>query len=525
MITTYFLIFSVIVNIYYIYYSIIKRNLCTRLINCIFKFIKNNDYILNYIPYGSKIKKDLVELENAKKDVKKNCLNKRDLKNVFANLPVAPTPIENILIETSKIKTNSLKDLYKISGAVYINNESHIELMKTVNNQTLYTNPLHDLWPQLKKQKAEIISMIKHKFHGDDSTCGTMTSGGTTSILAAIYAYKKYYNYQNPNIVMSKDAHPAYSKACDYFDVIPIIVPVNYHTRVLNPKNVKRYITSNTICIITSAPSYPFGIVDNIPEIAKIAESHGCGCHVDACLGGGLIPWASEFCDIYKCDFRVSGVTSISIDTHKYFYAPKESSVILFKNKELRNHLTFVKMDWPGGFYVTPSFVGSSSGTHIAETWASLLYLGDDGFREMTKKIISLRKELVNEIVKIPEISVLGNPQLSVVGIVSDIVDMHSVYDILTQRGWYFNALQNPTAIHFCITATQTQACDFIDRFVDDMKYAINKVKQNNLSSKTMKMYCSTGDIPNILFSSLTREIGEHFQYCDEQFVDIHQVI
>lgn len=512
---------SICLNLRYIYYDFKRRNIFNNIIKKLFRIVRNNNYILKYIPkYGKKIEKDLIELQEAKQDIKKNCLKKRDLDNSFKQIPDKGLEVDVIISEISKVNTNSLKDKYKISGAVYIDDENHIDLMKQANNLTLYTNPLHDLWPQLKKQRAEIISMIKNKYNGDDEACGTFTSGGTTSILAALYAHREYYNYSNPNVIMSEDAHPAYLKACSYFNIIPIIVKVNSHTRMININDIKRNITSQTICIITSAPSYPFGIVDDIPEIAKLALIHDCGCHVDACLGGGLLPWSKGLADIPNFDFSVKGVTSISVDTHKYFYAPKGSSIVLFRTAKLRNHLTYVKMDWPGGFYVTPSFVGSSSGTNIAETWASIMYVGDQGFRKITEGILKLQKKLVEALKLIPEVSVLGYPQLSVVGIVSDIVNMHSVQDILTQKGWYFNSLQNPVGIHFCLTSTQLKVPNFVDIFIKDMQEAVEIVKGNDLVSKTTKLYCSTAEIPATLFPVLTKEIGEYHQFCDEQYVD-----
>lgn len=505
----------------YIRHDFLIRKIKTRIAKSIFNFVRNNSFVLNFIPFfGSKIKKDLLELECAKKDIKNSCLEKRDLEFTFREIPFEGKSKKFILAEMTKIKTNSLSETYKISGAVYIDDAKHLELMKQVNNLTLYTNPLHDLWPQLKKQRAEIITMIKNKFGGitNPEVCGTITSGGTTSILAAVYAYRQFYNYSNPNLIMSCDAHPAYEKACNYFGIVPIIIQVDKESRKFDIQDIKRVITKNTICIITSAPSYPFGIIDDIPAISEFAHEFGCGCHVDACLGGGIIPWTNN---IPVCDFTLKGITSISIDTHKYFYAPKGSSLILFKNKELRNYLTYVKMDWPGGFYVTPSFVGSSSGTNIAETWASIMYIGDEGYRKISEKILKIRDELVTRIKEIPEIRILGNPQLSVIGIVSNMVNMHSIYDVLTKKGWYFNALQNPTGIHFCITSTQTKIDNFVDIFIEDMKSAVEIVKKNNTNSKTQKLYCSTAEIPNFLFSALTEEIGEFHQFCDEQYTDM----
>ena len=504
-----------------LYYWFPKTNLKTIFLSYIIRKAVPNKKLLYYLPYfGDKIFKDLTDFQNARKDIKLNVLKARDLENIFDKLPNKGISHDLILSEVDKVKSNSKKELWKISGAVYIDDNEHLELMKKVNNQVLYTNPLHDLWPQLKKCKSEIISMIKHKYNGNNNVCGTMTSGGTMSILAGMYSYREYYNIKNPQIILSEHAHPSYWKACKYFNLTPIVIKVD-ETCCMKASDIQTYINYRTICIVVSAPNYASGVCDNIQEIAQLADEYKIGCHVDACLGGGLLPWAKEIVEIPNFDFSVRGVTSISIDTHKYFYSPKGSSVILFKNRQLRNKLTFTKLDWSGGFYVTPEFVGSSSGNHIMDTWASLLAFGDEGFRNKAHGIIKLRQKLQSELLLIPQIQIIGNPQLSVIALTSDTINMHSVQDRLTEKGWYFNSLQNPVGFHFCITSTQLNQPDFVEIFILDLKESLSYPSE---TSKTCKLYASTASIPKMLFPTLTEEIGQWHVYCEEAFTSPNQL-
>ena len=226
-----------------------------------------------------------------------------------------------------------------------------------------------EVFPGIRKMESEIVSMVLHLFHAPADGCGSVTSGGTESILMSIKAHRDFA-YENkgitePEMIVPISVHAAFDKGAHYFGVKIIHAPVDPITGMVNLKKVEAAISSNTILVITffisfltpfsikivgSAPGFPHGIIDDLPSLGQIAKKYKIGFHIDCCLGGFLVPFMDKagFPLPHPCDFRVSGVTSISVDTHKYGFAPKGSSVIMYLNKELRNHQYFVLTDWPG---------------------------------------------------------------------------------------------------------------------------------------------------------------------------------
>ncbi|KAK2566386.1 Sphingosine-1-phosphate lyase 1 [Acropora cervicornis] len=255
----------------------------------------------------------------------------------------------------------------RVSGAVY--------------SKFAWSNPLHvDIFPDVRKMEAEVVQMCVNMFKGGKDACGTMTTGGTESILMACKAYRDWATdrgIEKPEIVAPISAHAAFDKAAHYFNFKLVHVPVDEKTRRCDLKAMKRAITKNTIALVGSAPQFPHGVMDPIEDIAKLAKKYNTGLHVDACLGGFLIPFMKKAgFDIPPFDFSVDGVTSISCDTHKFFVAP----------------------DWPGGIYACPSMPGSRQGAVIAATWATMLYFGEAGYVESTRRIIQTREKIEKDI-------------------------------------------------------------------------------------------------------------------------------
>jgi len=259
--------------------------------------------------------------------------------------------------------------------------------------------------------EAEILRMVCNLYKGDAKTCGIGTSGGTESILLAVLAHrekaKKDRNVVSPNIVASETAHVAFDKAAFYFHIEVRKVPLKKDLTA-DVAGMKKQIDSNTIMLVASACEYPFGNYDPVPEIAALAHRYNIGCHVDACLGGFITPFAEEAGFPPPCafDFTLPGVTSISVDTHKYAYGPKGYSVCMFKNADLRKMQIFEAMQWQGGFYFTPSMAGSRSGAIVAGTWAAITKTGRDQYIEYTRSILSaasnIRKAIKEEL---PEVA------------------------------------------------------------------------------------------------------------------------
>jgi len=371
----------------------------------------------------------------------------------------------------------------RVSGAVYVptkENEKHMKFVNEIFSICSLTNPLHaDIFPTVRKIEADVISMTCSLLNGGVKTvCGAMTSGGTESILMAVKSYRDARSdIINPEMIIPITAHCAFDKAAHYFKVKVIHAPItkNYQVDVNFMKNA---INKNTIMLVGSAPNFPHGIIDPIEDIAKLAKSRGIGMHVDGCLGGFMLPFLRKLgYDLPPFDFSIDGVTSMSADTHKYGYAPKGTSVILFRNTDIRKYMFFSQTDWPGGLYASPTMAGSRSGAVVAACWASLMFLGQESFMKYAKIVADAREKMVMGIKEISGLYVLGQPKAMVVAWSSDTIDIYRLADGLHKKGWNLNALHKPKCMHICITALWSS--DVVDKFLIDLRESSETLIKN----------------------------------------------
>ncbi|XP_053730188.1 sphingosine-1-phosphate lyase 1 isoform X2 [Synchiropus splendidus] len=404
-----------------------------------------------------------------------------------------------------------------VSGAVYWGDETLTKLLVKVYGDFAWSNPLHpDIFPGVRKMEAEVVRMACTLFRGGPNSCGTVTSGGTESILMACKAYRDMAyerGVKYPEILAPVSVHAAFDKAAHYFGMKLVHIPLDKKTMKVDVKAMKRAISRNTAMLVCSAPQFPHGIMDPIEEVGKLAVRYNLPLHVDACLGGFLIVFMAK-CG-YKLapfDFSVKGVTSISADTHKYGYAPKGSSVILYSDKKYRHHQYFVAPDWQGGIYASPSIAGSRPGGIIAACWATMMHMGENGYIDATRKIISAARKIKTEVRKINGVFVFGNPEVSVVAIGSDVFDIFRLSNGLTAKGWNLNTLQYPSSIHICCTVLHTQP-GVVEQFVRDVREEVGLIMKNP-KEKTTGMGAIYGMAQSIPDRSMVTEISRGFLDC-----------
>ncbi|XP_048126528.1 sphingosine-1-phosphate lyase 1 isoform X1 [Alosa alosa] len=405
----------------------------------------------------------------------------------------------------------------KVSGAVYWGDETLTKLLVQVYGDFAWSNPLHpDIFPGVRKMEAEVVRMTCELFHGGPETCGTVTSGGTESILMACKAYRDMAyerGVKHPEIIAPVSVHAAFDKAAHYFGMKLVHVPLDKKTMKVDVKAMKRAISKNTAMLVCSAPQFPHGVLDPIEEVGKLAERYNLPLHVDACLGGFLIPFMdSAGFPLAPFDFRVKGVTSISADTHKYGYAPKGSSVVLYRNENYRHYQYFVAPDWQGGIYASPSAAGSRPGGIIAACWATMMHMGEKGYVDTTKKVIQTSRTIEAAMRKIDGIFVFGKPEVSVVAIGSDVFDIYRLSNALTAKGWNLNTLQFPSSIHICVTVLHTQP-GVADQFISDVRELVGNIMKNP-KEKTTGMGAIYGMAQSIPDRSLVTEISHGFLDC-----------
>uniref|UniRef100_T1J300 Sphingosine-1-phosphate lyase 1 n=1 Tax=Strigamia maritima TaxID=126957 RepID=T1J300_STRMM len=351
----------------------------------------------------------------------------------------------------------------KVSGAVYNYSDALNEITSLVYGMCAYTNPLHpDVFPGVRKMEAEVVRMTCNLFHGDSNSCGVMTCGGTESIILACKAYRDRafdIGIKHPEILVPVTAHCAFDKAANLMRMKIKHVPVDPVTMKVDMKQYQRYITRNTCMLVGSAPQFPHGAIDPIEDISKarLGLKYKIPVHVDACLGGFLIPFMEEAgFPVVRFDFRLPAVTSISADTHKYGSAPKGSSVLMYRDESYRHYQFFVQPNWPGGIYASPSLPGSRAGGIIAACWAAMTFFGRDGYVKNCKKIIETANRIEKGLREMPDLKIIGKPEVSVIAFGSDKFNIYRLSDALHKRGWSLNALQFPSCIHLCVTFMHT---------------------------------------------------------------------
>jgi len=400
----------------------------------------------------------------------------------FAQLPTTGIDRAEILREMERLK--SIEEARwkdgKVSGAVYHGDQAHIDFVNRVYALHSQSNPLHaDIWPSTTKFEAEIVAMTARLLNAPSGACGTVTSGGTESILLAMKTYRDWARATKgitaPEMIAPTTAHAAFDKAAQYFNITMHRIPVGDDFRA-DVAAMRDAITPNTIVMIGSAPPFPHGIVDPIEELSELARAHNIGFHTDGCLGGFLLPWAEKLgYPVPRFDFRLPGVTSISADTHKYGYAPKGTSVVLYRDAELRHFQYFTSTDWPGGLYFSPTFAGSRPGALSAACWAAMVSMGEAGYLRAAKAILETAAKIKQGIREIPELQLCGDP-LFVIAFMSDSLDIFQVMEQMTRKGWGLNGLHSPPAVHLCVTLRHTQP-GVAEQFLTDLKQAVAYVK------------------------------------------------
>jgi sphinganine-1-phosphate aldolase len=356
-------------------------------------------------------------------------------------------------------------------------------------------------FPSLVKMETEVVSMVASLLGGDSDAVGSMTSGGTESIIMAVKAARDYARAHQPSIrepelVMPLSAHPAFNKAAHYLGLKTVIVPVDKSLRA-DVEAMRNAITENTVMMVGSAFSYPHGMIDPIEQLAETASEQGVWLHVDACVGGFVLPFLSRLgYAIPSFDFRVRGVNSISADIHKYGFIPKGASTVLYRNAELRQHQFFVYADWPGGVYATPSISGARSGGPIAASWAVMNYLGWEGYMDLARRAIETTKKLIKGIEDIPELYVLGEPQATVFAFGSDTLNVYALGEKMKSLRWYIDSQHLPPCLHM----TVSPAHHFIvEPFLADLRTAVKevaKLKAEDISGEAA-MYGMIGSMPD----------------------------
>lgn len=379
----------------------------------------------------------------------------------------------------------------RIFCSVYPAGEEIEEISKEAYSMFLTENPVDPtLFPSLRDMETEVVAMCSEILQGNEQTVGTLTTGGTESILLAVKTAKNRAKALNPSqtqfeLVMPYSIHSAFFKACDYFEVTPKIIPLTKEYKA-DVKAFEDAITEHTILLAASAPSYVFGVVDPIAKIGELAAKNNLPFHVDACIGGVMLGFNRlSGREIPKFDFSISGVTSISMDLHKYGYTAKGCSVLMHKDKTYRKHQYYACSEWTGYTLVNPTILSTKTGGPIAAAWAVMKFLGKEGYCTISKQTMATTQRFIEGINSIDGLTVIGNPEVSLLSFTTTKGNPYDLMDEMTEKGWFVQfQLSNdycPANLHLTVSKIHEE---LVEHFLHDLQISVKQVLKKGVVKK-----------------------------------------
>lgn len=429
-------------------------------------------------------------------------------------------PVEEVLAELEEQRAGDvdwrtgkvLSGLYDPGGeAAEVAAEAY---MRFLTENALYVN----FYPSINRMEKEVVRAVADLVQGGPMVTGSVTSGGTESIILAVKTARDWAREHRPQVtepqmVLPVSAHPAFHKAAHYLDVEPVVTPMDPTTYRADVAAVRAAVTPQTILVVGSAPTYSHGVVDPIPEMADIASSAQAFMHVDGCVGAiplGLMRKLGE--PVLPFDFSVAGVTTISADLHKYGYAPKNSSVLLYRDAEVRRFAWFVNSATTEYAVINPTVQSSRTGGPVAAAWALFQHLGEAGYLELTRRVLATTRSMIEGVRRIDGIEVLGEPDMTMFTLASETVNVFEVDDAMRRRGWSllpeFAAGGGPANLHVAVSASNVER---EGEFLADLAASVEEVRSNptvDRAALAAAVEGVAGGTPLEVFAALAPHVG-----------------
>ena len=401
-------------------------------------------------------------------------------------IPKKGLPKEQILGTLQAFKSRDMDwKAGKVWCYVYNPGEDPNQVVKEAYLSFLTENGLDPtVFPSMLKLETDVVRMLTTLLRGDENVVGHLTTGGTESIMLAVKTARDraralHPEITHPEMVLPKTAHAAFHKAAHYLGVTPVVVDINPATFKVEAEAMRAAITKNTVLLVASSPSYSQGVIDPITEIGALAQEKGLLFHVDGCVGGIHLSFMRKLgYDLPDFDFSVPGVTSISADLHKYGYAAKGASCVMYRSKDIRKYQIFACTDTTAYTLINPTVLSTKSGGPMAGAWAILNYLGEEGFMHIVKTVQEATQKLIAGINAIPELEVLGQPAMCMFSFKSDAINVYQLGDAMAKRGWYiqgqFSTPLTPRNLHISVNYGTTHQ---VDALLKDLQECVELVK------------------------------------------------
>ncbi|MDZ7676490.1 MAG: aminotransferase class V-fold PLP-dependent enzyme [Acidimicrobiales bacterium] len=391
------------------------------------------------------------------------------------SFPTEPVPVDEVLasIRARRDRDADWRGGRTFSLVYHPDDEELDRLQEAVAVEYLHENALNPFaFPSLTEMEAEVIEWGSALLHGPGH--GRLSTGGTESIFLAVQTMRDHAREDRgiaePVLVTAETAHPAFAKACKYLDVEQVRIPVRDDGRA-DVDAMAAAVDDRTGMIVGSAPCYPYGVIDDIPGLAAVAQRNDTLCHVDACLGGFLLPfWERIGEDVPPWDFRVDGVTSMSADIHKYGWTFKGASLILYREKSLLTKQFFLYDEWPGGLYGSATTAGTRAASPIAAAWATIRHLAEPGYRALATTLRDTVRTFRDGIEAIDGLHLSHQPDLSLFEFTTDHedLDIGAIGDVMDDRGWHLDRQQG--GLHLMLWPYHANVAE---QFLADLREAV----------------------------------------------------
>lgn len=341
-------------------------------------------------------------------------------------------------------------------------------------------------FPSLLHLENEVVGFAARHLGGGPEAAGNFTSGGTESLILAVKTAREWARVHRPEItepelVLPVTAHAALHKAAHYLGVKLVAVGVDPRTFKADVAAMRAAVTANTILLAASAASYAHGVIDPIAELGALAQERGVLLHVDACIGGFLLPYFRRLgAEVPPFDLSVPGVTSISMDFHKYAYAPKGASVIVYRDKALRRHQLYACAGWTGYTVINATVQSTKSGGPLAAAWTLLHALGDAGYLELARKTLAATRKLADAIAELPGLRLLAPPEMSLLAFATAPggPSVFAIADAMKARGWLVQpqlaGFGSPANLHLTVSAGHLEVAD---AFLADLRASVDEAR------------------------------------------------
>ena len=361
--------------------------------------------------------------------------------------------------------------------------------------------------PAAAQMENEVLDICVGMVRGGEKGRANFTSGGTESNFCGLHAMRAWArehkpDIKEPEIVAPYSTHSTVHKTAKYLDLKVVTVPQKPDLTA-DADALAAAIGPNTIGIVGSAPNWPYGDVDPITRFGELALEHDLWLHVDACVGAYILPFMRELGeDVPDYDFTVPGVRSISGDLHKYGYAPKPCSTVLWRSQAEQAYHFMPITEWACGLYLSQSFIGSRPMGPVAGIWALMHFWGREGYLENTRQILRMKKAIADQCEAIPGLRT-WKTHGPLMMIAADDFNIELVVGGMEQRGWRLLGVNNPPAIHLTLDVMEDKD---LQKFIDDLAQVCILIRSGELVEEGLLSYGGVGaaeDAPKWLLSAV----------------------